>query len=220
VLLLPHGFEGQGPEHSSARLERYLQSCAEHNIQVAQPTTPAQMFHLLRSQVLCPVRKPLVVMTPKSLLRLPAAASSLDELASGRYRRVLHDDLADPATVTRVLLCTGKIYYELADERARRADPATAIVRLETLYPWWPHLVAAATTELYPKLTEVMWVQDEPSNMGAAQFVAPRVQALLAGRAIKFESISRAESASPATGSHKAHVIEQQEILGKAFARS
>src|SRR5207247_4328357 len=101
VLLLPHGFEGQGPEHSSARLERYLQSCAEHNIQVAQPTTPAQMFHLLRSQVLCPLRKPLVVMTPKSLLRLPAAASSLDEFASGRYRRVIEDELADPATVTR-----------------------------------------------------------------------------------------------------------------------
>ena len=220
VLLLPHGYEGQGPEHSSARLERYLQSCAEHNIQVAQPTTPAQMFHLLRSQVLCPVRKPLIVMTPKSLLRLPAAASSLDELASGRYRRVLADELADPAKVTRVVLCTGKIYYELADERARRADPATAIVRLETLYPWWPHLVAAATTELYPKLTEVMWVQDEPSNMGAAQFVAPRLQALVAGRGIKFELISRAESASPATGSHKAHVIEQQEILGKAFNRT
>jgi len=117
---------GPGPEHSSARLERYLQSCAEHNIQVAQPTTPAQMFHLLRSQVLCPLRKPLVVMTPKSLLRLPAAASSLDELASGRYRRVIEDELADPETVTRVLLCTGKIYYELVDERARRADPSVA----------------------------------------------------------------------------------------------
>jgi len=188
-------------------------------MQVCQPTTPAQMFHLLRRQVLRPWRKPLIVMTPKSLLRLPAAASTLDELASGRYRRVLEDDLADPAKVTRVLLCTGKIYYELADERARRADPSVAIVRLETLYPWWPNLVAAATLDRYPQLAEMFWVQDEPHNMGAEQFVTPRLQALLGGRAIRLEAISRAESASPATGSHKAHVIEQQQILGKAFAR-
>ena len=178
------------------------------------------MFHLLRSQVLCPVRKPLVVMTPKSLLRLPAATSTLDELATGRYRRVLADEAADPAKVTRVLVCTGKIYYELADERARRGDATTAIVRLETLYPWWPQLVAAATTERYPKLTELFWVQDEPANMGAASFATPRLEALIAGRAVRYQMISRAESASPATGSHKAHVIEQQEILGKAFGRT
>jgi len=222
VLLLPHGYEGQGPEHSSARLERFLQSCAEHNIQVAQPTTPAQMYHLLRSQVLRSVRKPLVVMTPKSLLRLPAAASSLDELAGGRFHRVLHDEVADPAQVTRVVLCTGKIYYELADERTRRAghnEQATAIVRLEKLYPWWPQLVAAATLDRYPKLTELFWVQDEPGNMGAGQFVTPRLQALISGRAITYDFISRADSASPATGSHKAHVMEQHEILGKAFGR-
>jgi 2-oxoglutarate dehydrogenase E1 component len=222
VLLLPHGFEGQGPEHSSARLERYLQSCAEQNIQVAQPTTAAQMYHLLRGQVLRSLRKPLVVMTPKSLLRLPAAASSLDELATGRFHRVLHDEVVDPAQVTRVLLCTGKIYYELADERTRRgghAEQATAIVRIEKLYPWWPQLVAAATLDKYPRLAELFWVQDEPSNMGAGQFVTPRLQSLVAGRAIKYEFIGRAESASPATGSHKAHVMEQQEILGKAFDR-
>src|SRR5690606_34253989 len=110
----PHGYEGQGPEHSSARLERFLQSCAEQNIRVVQPTTPAQMFHLLRSQVLRRMRKPLIVMTPKSLLRLPAATSTLEELANGKFRRVLHDETADPAKVTRVLMCTGKIYYELA----------------------------------------------------------------------------------------------------------
>src|SRR5690606_34272737 len=115
VLLLPHGYEGQGPEHSSARLERFLQACAEQNIRVCQPTTPAQMFHLLRGQVLRRMRKPLVVMTPKSLLRLPAATSTLDELASGKFHRVLHDETADPAKVTRVLLCTGKIYYELVE---------------------------------------------------------------------------------------------------------
>jgi 2-oxoglutarate dehydrogenase E1 component len=219
VLLLPHGYEGQGPEHSSARLERYLQSCAEHNIQVVQPTTPAQMYHLLRRQVLRSLRKPLIVMTPKSLLRLPAAASSLDELADGRFHHVLSDEVVDPARVTRVLLCTGKIYYELADERTRRADLDTAIVRIEQLYPWWPQLVAAATVDRYPQLVELFWVQDEPLNMGAAQFVTPRLQSLLSGRAIRYEVIGRAESASPATGSHKAHVIEHQEILGKAFGR-
>jgi 2-oxoglutarate dehydrogenase E1 component len=220
VLLLPHGYEGQGPEHSSARLERYLQSCAEHNIQVAQPSTAAQMYHLLRSQVTRSVRKPLVVMTPKSLLRLPAAASSLDELANGRFHRVLHDDAADPAQVTRVLMCSGKIYYELADERARLKDPTVAIVRLEKLYPWWPHLVAAATIDKYPGLKQLFWVQDEPSNMGAGQFVTPRLHALLDRSAISYEMISRAESASPATGSHKAHGMEQHEILGRAFGRS
>jgi len=217
VLLLPHGYEGQGPEHSSARLERYLQSCAEHNIQVAQPTTPAQMFHLLRSQVLRSLRKPLVVMTPKSLLRLPAAASSLDDLTNGKFHRVLHDEVADPTKVTRVLMCSGKIYYELAEERAKRNDPTTAIVRIEKLYPWWPHLVAAATLDKYSKLAELFWVQDEPSNMGAGQFVTPRLQTLIEGRAIKYDFISRAESASPATGSHKAHVLEQQQILRLAF---
>jgi 2-oxoglutarate dehydrogenase E1 component len=219
VLLLPHGYEGQGPEHSSARLERYLQSCAEHNIQVVQPTTPAQMFHLLRAQVLRPVRKPLIVMTPKSLLRLPAAASSLDELANGAFHRVLHDETAKPAEVTRALLCSGKIYYELAEERTRRSDATVAIVRIEKLYPWWPQLVAAATLDKYPRLAELFWVQDEPCNMGAGQFVTPRLHALIGDRSIRYDFIGRAESASPATGSHKAHVMEQQQILAKAFDR-
>ncbi|MBA3454095.1 MAG: 2-oxoglutarate dehydrogenase E1 component [Deltaproteobacteria bacterium] len=217
VLLLPHGYEGQGPEHSSARLERFLEACGEQNIQVAQPTTPAQMFHLLREQVLRNMRKPLIIMTPKSLLRLPAATSPLDELATGKFHRVLHDHDADPEHVTRLLLCSGKIYYELADERARRSDPSVAIVRLEKLYPWWPQLVAAATIDKYPKLQELFWVQDEPCNMGAGNFVTPRVQRLIEGRKLRYEFIARAESASPATGSHKAHVLEQQQILTQAF---
>ena len=217
VLLLPHGYEGQGPEHSSARLERFLEACAEHNIQVAQPTTPAQIFHLLREQVIRPMRKPLVVMSPKSLLRLPAATSTLDELADGRFHRVLGDDAADPARVTRVLACTGKIYYELAEERQRRGAADVAIVRIEKLYPWWPHLVRLATTERFPHLRELFWVQDEPSNMGAAPFIAPRLAAILHGKSIRYELISRVESASPATGSHKAHVLEQQQILRSAF---
>jgi 2-oxoglutarate dehydrogenase E1 component len=217
VLLLPHGYEGQGPEHSSARLERYLEACAEQNIQVAQPTTPAQMFHLLREQVMRSMRKPLIVMTPKSLLRLPAATSSLDELANGRFHRVLADDTADPAKVTRVIACTGKVYYELLDERARRGDHTTAIIRIEKLYPWWPHLIAEATIDRYPNLAQILWVQDEPMNMGAGNFVRPRMLELLAGRKIRFDFIGRAESASPATGSHKAHVLEQQLLLRQAF---
>ena len=215
VLLLPHGYEGQGPEHSSARLERYLQNCAEHNIQVAQPTTPAQIFHLLRSQVLRQYRKPLVVMTPKSLLRLPAASSQLDELSTGRFHRVLADPSADPAKVTRVVMCTGKIYYELVEERTRRAAEHVALVRLEKLYPWWPELVRESFAR-YGNLRELFWVQDEPSNMGAATFVEPRLAALVPP-GVRLEVIARAESASPATGSHKAHVIEEQQILGAAL---
>jgi 2-oxoglutarate dehydrogenase E1 component len=215
VLFLPHGFEGQGPEHSSARLERYLQNCAEHNIQVAQPTTPAQMFHLLRQQVLRTSRKPLIVFTPKSLLRLPAATSTLDELATGVFHRVLHDTTVAPDKVTRALMCTGRIYYDLVEERTKRHADDIAIIRLEKLYPWWPELVAASI-ENYPRLKEVMWVQDEPYNMGAATFVTPRLEDLLPIKT-KLEVIARAESASPATGSHKAHVIEEQQIMKAAF---
>ena len=196
TLLLPHGYEGQGPEHSSARLERFLQQGGEHNIQVAQPTTPAQMYHLLRGQVLRPVRKPLVVMTPKSLLRLPAATSTLEELATGRFHRVLHDTTAEPDKVTRVILCSGKIYYELVEERSRRADPTVAIVRIEKLYPWWAHLVEASFA-MYPHLTELFWVQDEPCNMGAGTFVTPRLETLIKGKSIRYEFIGRAESGEP-----------------------
>jgi 2-oxoglutarate dehydrogenase E1 component len=216
VMLLPHGFEGQGPEHSSARLERYLQAGAEQNIQVAQPTTPAQMFHLLRRQVMRPTRKPLIVMSPKSLLRLPAATSTLDELATGTFQRVIGDDAADPDKVTRVLYCSGKIYYELVDERTKRNDPTVAIVRLEKLYPWWTDLVTQPL-QRFPKLRELMWVQDEPANMGAATFVTPRLEPIARAHGASYDVVSRAESASPATGSHKAHVIEERQILDLAF---
>ena len=175
------------------------------------------MFHLLREQLLRNMRKPLIIMTPKSLLRLPAATSPLDELATGKFHRVLHDHDAEPDQVKRVLLCSGKIYYELADERARRADASVAIVRLEKLYPWWPDLVAAGTLDKYPKLEEMFWVQDEPCNMGAGNFVTPRLHKLIEGKKLRYEFIGRAESASPATGSHKAHVLEHQQILLQAF---
>ncbi|HVV86930.1 MAG TPA: 2-oxoglutarate dehydrogenase E1 component, partial [Kofleriaceae bacterium] len=212
VLLLPHGYEGQGPEHSSARLERYLQQCAEDNIQVCQPTTPAQMFHLLRRQVKRPWRKPLVVMTPKSLLRLPAATSTLDELTAGTFQRLLPDRAVEPAAVKRLLLCSGKIYYELAEERRRRKDAETAIVRFEQLYPYRGEHVEAVLAGMAP--ADVAWVQDEPSNMGAACFILPRLERTL-GRAVRL--VSRVESASPATGSHKAHVMEQEQIFHAAF---
>jgi 2-oxoglutarate dehydrogenase E1 component len=218
TLLLPHGYEGQGPEHSSARLERFLQSAAEENIQVVQPSTPAQMFHLLRRQVMRAWRKPLIVMTPKSLLRLPAAASTLDELANGTFQRVIPDPTAQPAKVTRVLMCSGRIYYDLIEERTKLNDETVAIVRIEKLYPWWDDVVVSSMAA-YQHLKDFVWVQDEPGNMGAQFFVAPRLQKLANARKAGFFTVSRAESASPATGSHKAHAMEQQQILKAAFAR-
>src|SRR5262249_26174014 len=171
VMLLPHGQEGGGPEHSSARLERYLQLCAEDNMQVAYCSTPAQYFHLLRRQMRGGpdrrgLRKPLIVMTPKSLLRHPKVVSTLDELASG----VSHTVLADPATVKRILMCSGKIYYELAPERDKRSPQETAIVRLEQIYPF-PEAEVREVLKGYPSAAHVIWVQEEPRNMGAWSFV-------------------------------------------------
>ncbi len=215
VLLLPHGYEGQGPEHSSARLERFLEMCAEDNIQVCQPTTPAQMFHLLRRQVKRPWRKPLIVMTPKSLLRLPAATSTVDELTSGTFQRVLPDPLVPATAAKRGLLCTGKIYYELVEERKRRGDDTTTIARIEQLYPFRADQLAATLAD-FAKLDDVAWVQDEPENMGAATFIVPRLARLL-DRPVR--CVSRDASASPATGSHKAHGLEQERIFKAAFSR-
>ncbi len=216
VLLLPHGYEGQGPEHSSARLERFLQSCAEDNIQVCQPTTPAQMFHLLRRQVLRPWRKPLIVMTPKSLLRLPAASSPIDDLATGRFQRVIPDASADAKAVERVVYCTGKLFFELVEDRKRRGDASTAIVRIEELYPWAVDEVLAAAAP-YARLRDVVWVQDEPANMGAATFILPRLAAAFATRQLAPRAVCRDESASPATGSHKAHAMEHERLMKQTF---
>jgi 2-oxoglutarate dehydrogenase E1 component len=219
TMLLPHGFEGQGPEHSSARYERFLQLCAEDNIQVCQPSNPAQHFHMLRRQVLRKIRKPLIVVTPKSLLRLPAAASSIDDFASGSFQRVLADPGAPaPEQVKRLLMCSGKIYYELSDERKKRGDTQTAILRFEQLYPWREDIITEAL-EPYLKATDIVWVQDEPSNMGAAFFVEPRLCKLLEQlkAKAKLRLVSRVESASPATGSAKAHKLEQEHLLKDAF---
>jgi 2-oxoglutarate dehydrogenase E1 component len=214
VLLLPHGFEGQGPEHSSARIERFLQLSAEDNIQVCNPTTPAQFFHLLRRQVNRPWRKPLVVFTPKSLLRHPQAVSTLDELATGSFHRVLGDEHGDPSRVKRVLLCSGKVYFDLAAERTRRGAQDVAIVRLEQYYPLGDALAKALAP--YREGTPVVWVQEEPRNMGAWYFVHARQGEMLGGRH-PLTLVSRPESASPATGSKAAHDIEQKQLMDDAF---
>jgi 2-oxoglutarate dehydrogenase E1 component len=216
VMLLPHGYEGQGPEHSSARLERFLQGAAEDNIQVVQPTTPAQIFHLLRRQVLRPLRKPLIVLTPKSLLRLPAAVSPLEALGQGTFQRFLpdpEDSIAD--RVDRVVLCSGRIYYDLVEDRRVRKDDHTAIIRVEQFYPWRPDVLEAVLAR-YPKATRYVWVQDEPVNMGPRQFLVPRLAEMVGHSKVK--TVSRSESASPATGSTKAHLIEQRQLLDQTFS--
>jgi 2-oxoglutarate decarboxylase len=222
VLLLPHGYEGQGPEHSSARIERFLQLAADRNIQAAYPSTPAQYFHLLRRQMYGgpdgrPLRKPLVVFTPKSLLRHPACSSRLEELTAGAFREVLPDSsAADPQAVSRVLLLSGKIYYELEAERRRRSASHVALVRIEQLYPF-PYGEVQEILQSYPPSAQVAWVQEEPRNMGAFRFVHEQVQPLLAQSRRLLEYIGRPESPSPATGSHKRHLLEQQEVLEHAF---
>jgi 2-oxoglutarate dehydrogenase E1 component len=212
VLLLPHGYEGQGPEHSSARLERFMQLAAEDNMQICQPSTAAQYFHLLRRQALRAWRKPLVVFTPKSMLRNPAASSALAELATGRFQNVIPD--RGSGTAERVLLGTGKIGHELVAERKRRKDDSTAIVFLEQLYPF-PEAALAAEMDRHASAREFVWVQEEPANMGALAFLLPRLERLARGRAVL--SVKRSASASPATGSHKAHEMEQHTLLALAF---
>ncbi|MEY4446930.1 MAG: Multifunctional 2-oxoglutarate metabolism enzyme [Verrucomicrobiota bacterium] len=213
VMLLPHGYEGQGPEHSSARLERFLQLCAENNLQVAQPSTPAQLFHALRRQVKSDLRKPLVVMTPKSLLRHKACVSTLADLTGGRFQAILPD--ATPAAKTeRLLLCSGKVFYELDAERAARKDTATTIVRVEQFYPFDSATLAKLHADLgSPK--KVVWVQDEPKNMGGWSFVAPLIEDTLG---LRPAYAGRDAAASPAVGSLSVHKIEQADVIRQAFS--
>jgi 2-oxoglutarate dehydrogenase E1 component len=215
VLLLPHGFEGMGPEHSSARLERFLQLAAEDNIQIVYPSTPAQYFHCLRRQVLSRWRKPLVVLTPKSLLRNPKSVSTLEECAVGRFRRVIQDPLVDrDQRVDKILLCSGKIYYELEAERARLGQKNIAIVRLEQLYPF-PEPELKDALVLYPDAKSVSWVQEEPENMGAWHYLHAKFCNQVFGR--PFSGVFRPASGSPATGSHASHTREQKELLDQAL---
>ena len=211
VMLLPHGYEGQGPEHSSARMERYLQLCGEDNIQVCQPSSAAQYFHLLRRQAMRRWRKPLVVMTPKSMLRHKDSSSTLADLARDRFLNVVPDPQVQDAQ--RLILCTGKIGHELKREREKRKDTSTAIAFLDQLYPF-PEAELAAVLDGYPNLRDILWVQEEPANMGALFFVQPRIERV-AGRPIR--SLKRSASGSPATGSAKAHALEQQTLLTLAF---
>ncbi|MEX2141275.1 MAG: 2-oxoglutarate dehydrogenase E1 component [Pirellulales bacterium] len=216
VLLLPHGFEGQGPEHSSARLERFLSLAAKDNIQVCNLTTPAQFFHALRRQVLRVWRKPLVIMTPKSLLRHPQAISTLDECATGAFQRVIPDIApARAGQIERIVLCAGKIYYELAQKREDLKRPNVAILRIEQLYPL-PRDLLRKTLADYADGTPVYWVQEEPENMGAWRFLRVNLGERLFDR-FPFAGICRASAASPATGSKSSHMIEQEKLLSAAF---
>jgi 2-oxoglutarate dehydrogenase E1 component len=216
VLLLPHGYEGQGPEHSSARLERFLQLSAEGNLCVAYPSTPAQYFHILRRQTRLPDRRPLVLMQPKSLLRLPEAACRLADLTSGAFRPLIDDPRAsrDPREVRRLILCSGKLYYDLTSDRTRSRSHM-AIVRVEELYPW-PHEEIARAVDRYASLEEVIWAQEEPKNMGAWSFVWPRLRAST-GNAIPIRYVGRPERASPAEGYLAAHQKQQAAIVEEAL---
>jgi 2-oxoglutarate dehydrogenase E1 component len=215
VMLLPHGYEGQGPEHSSARIERFLQLCAEENIQVVNASTPAQYFHLLRRQVRRDFRKPLVVFTPKSLLRHKHAVSPVSELVSGHFQDVMDDPaITEPSRVRRIVLCSGKVYYDLIAHRDAVGKTAeVAIVRIEQFYPW-PAQQLDRVTDRYPNAREFIWAQEESQNMGGWTFVAPRLRELL-GRDVDY--VGRDASASPATGSHHVHEREQAELVEAAI---
>jgi len=212
VLLLPHGYEGQGPEHSSARIERFLQLAARDNIQICQPSNAGQYFHLLRRQALRKWRKPLVVFTPKSMLRHPDALSPLDDLTHQRFLPVIPDAQAQDAK--RILICTGKIGHELRAERQKRNDLSTAIIFLEQMYPF-PEAELAAELERHATARDIVWVQEEPSNMGALSYMLPRLKRIAGERPVL--SVKRSASASPATGSAKAHEVEQKTLLALAF---
>jgi 2-oxoglutarate dehydrogenase E1 component len=218
VLLLPHGYEGQGPEHSSARLERYLQLCAENNMQVCNPTTPAQYFHLLRRQMKRSFRKPLIIMSPKSLLRHKLAVSPVKDFTGGRFETVLDDgDAVDPGTVRRLLFCSGKVYYELLVARRERAIDDVAIVRIEQLYPF-PEAEVSAVLQRYSQNAEVTWVQEEPWNMGAWHDMHRRLRRMLGGRREPAYA-GRPTAASPASGSYKVHLAEEAELIDNALRR-
>jgi len=215
VMLLPHGFEGAGPEHSSARLERFLQLAAEDNIQVTNPTTPAQYFHLLRRQIMRRWRKPLIIMTPKSLLRHPRSVSELREFEAGRFQRILRDQRTDRDQTDRILLCCGKVYYDLEKAREELRSEAIAIVRLEQLYPLADDVLLRAL-ERYRDGTPAVWVQEEPQNMGAWPYLRARFGETLLKR-FPLSVVSRPASASPATGSSASHKLEQQQVIADAF---
>jgi 2-oxoglutarate dehydrogenase E1 component len=214
VLLLPHGYEGQGPEHSSARIERYMQLAAEDNLQICQPSTAAQYFHMLRRQSLRAWRKPLIVFTPKSMLRHPDASSNIEDFTRPRFLPVVPDQEVQDAK--RILIASGKVGHELRGERRRRKDSSTAIFFLDQLYPLPRTEISAALAE-HPQAREIVWVQEEPANMGALFYILPRLERLAQAKGLQVRSVKRSASASPATGSTKAHELEQKTLLALAF---
>ncbi len=213
AMLLPHGYEGQGPEHSSGRIERFLSLSARNNIRVAQPTTSAQYFHLLRSQVLRQHPTPLIVFTPKSMLRAAATRSPLADFERGSFQTVLDDRVSDVEAVTRVVLASGKVAHEAIARRDAISASTIAVVRVEQLYPW-PAEEIERTLALYPNVVEVIWLQEEPENMGAWPFVHLQMHDRL--RHLRVVHVARAESASPATGSSLVHAAEQADLLVRA----
>jgi 2-oxoglutarate dehydrogenase E1 component len=218
TLMLPHGYEGQGPEHSSARIERYMSLCAEMNWQVCVPSSPAQIFHLLRRQILRKLRKPLIIITPKSLLRHKDAVSSLDELANGQFRTVIGEiDTLDAKKVTRIVFCSGKIYYELLAHRREQKIENTAILRIEQLYPF-PNDVIQAELMKWPQVTEIVWCQEEPRNQGAWYWLASRyhiARTVTSGQELFL--VARPASASPAVGYYAKHHAQQKAVIEGAF---
>jgi 2-oxoglutarate dehydrogenase E1 component len=217
VMLLPHGYEGQGPEHSSARLERYLQLCAENNLQVCYPTTPAQYFHLLRRQAKQKIVRPLIVMTPKSLLRLPAASSTIEDLTTGGFQPVIDDvSIANKEEVKRLVLCSGKVFYDLDVARENARDLRVAIVRLEQFYPFPADGLKKVFAE-YKNATQLFWTQEEPQNMGGWAFVEPRLREIKGDLSLRY--VGRTASASPATGSYAIHNLEQEKLVNDSLIK-
>ena len=215
VLLLPHGYEGQGPDHSSARIERFLQLCAENNMTVAQPSTPASHFHLLRRQAFSRPRRPLIVFTPKSMLRLKAASSSVEDFTSGSFQPVIDDAKSlDKSSVKRVIMCSGKIYWDLMAEIEKRGEANIAVVRIEQLYPT-PVDEIKGTYAQYPN-AELYWVQDEPANQGPWTYIGLFLPRYMNGQVPTV--VSRPASASPASGSAKRHAVEQADVIARALA--
>ncbi len=218
VMLLPHGYEGQGPEHSSARLERYLQLCAENNLQVCYPSTPAQYFHLLRRQVKQEIVRPLIVMTPKSLLRLPAANSSVEDLTNGGFQPVINDaKVTDKEKVKRIVLCSGKVFYDLDIARTDVHDNRVAIVRVEQFYPFPATRLKEVFAE-YQNASQIFWTQEEPQNMGGWTFVEPRLREILPAN-VSLKYVGRSASASPATGSYAIHNLEQEKLVNDSLIK-
>jgi 2-oxoglutarate dehydrogenase E1 component len=211
VLYLPHGYEGQGPEHSSARIERYLNLCAKNNMVIANCTMPANFFHLLLRHVKMPFRNPLIILTPKSLLRHPRCISPIKDFSTGGFLPVIDDELVNTENVKKVLLCSGKVYFDLIQRREKIKNTNTAIVRIEQLYPI-PMKTIKKILKKYPNTKKVFWVQEEPENMGPLAFFLRKLQPK-----VSFEYISRRENSSPATGYFRKHLAEHEEILDKAF---